>query len=125
GRKHNGPLSPWRALPLSSITPEMVARRHAELARHSGSQANYAMRVLSAVYNHARAKYRTGPVLLTENPVRILSDTKAWVRVSRRTTALRPHELAAWFKAVLALEEESATIRAYLQFLLMHGLRRG
>jgi integrase len=63
--------------------------------------------------------------LIGENPVGILSETRQWVRLSRRRTALRAHDLEAWFKAVLALDDEAAIAKAYLQFLLLHGLRRG
>lgn len=130
-RKFNGYLSPWRALPLASITPEMVARKHAELVKRSGAQANYAMRLLSAVCNFAGAKYRAGGApLFAYNPVKILADTKAWVRIDRRQTCIRAHELPRWFAAVLELSTPATkdladVVRIYAQALILSGHRPG
>jgi integrase len=130
-RKFNGYLSPWRARPLGSITPEMIARRHAELVKRSGAQANYAMRLLSAVCNFAGAKYRAGSApLFAANPVKILADTKAWVRIERRQTCIKAHELARWFAAVLELSTEATvdladSVRIYMQVLVLSGHRPG
>ena len=49
--------------------------------------------------------------------------------VERRQSIIKPHELAKWFKAVLALGEDwhnskSATMRDYLLLILFTGLRR-
>lgn len=130
--RFNGYLSPWRATPLSHITADMVARRHAEILESSGAQANYAMRLLSAVYNFARAKHRAGAgeAPIGENPVKILGELKAWYRLERRSTRLQAHQLKAWFTAVRELRSRSnynfaAVARALLQFLLLTGLRRG
>jgi integrase len=131
-RLHTGLLSPWRAKPLAEISPAMVAKRHAELLEQSGAQANYAMRLLSAVYNFARARYRpeTGAAPIGENPVRVLSETKAWVRIGRKDSVIRAHQLPAWFAAVLALESPAsnglaAVVRDYLQLEVLTGLRPG
>lgn len=130
-RKMNGYLSPWRGLALSEISRDMVARRHAQLLERSGAQANYAMRMLSAVFNFARAKYRgAGDAPIAANPVEILRELKGWYRVERRTSVIRAHELKAWFAAVRALESPAnynfaPVARDYLQFLILTGLRRG
>lgn len=130
-RKHNGYLSPWRGLALAEITTEMVARRHAKLLERSGCQANYAMRLLSAVYTYARARYRTpGDAPIGANPVEILKDMKAWYRVEQRSTHIQVHELPAWFAAVRGLASPAnnhlaSVVRDYLQFLILTGLRRG
>lgn len=130
-RKHNGYLSPWRGLPLSSITPEMVARKHAELVQRSGAQANYAMRLLSALYNFARARFRSaGGESLGSNPVQILRDLKAWYRIERRSTRIHAHELKRWFAAVQSLStgathDNSLTARVYFQAMILTGHRPG
>lgn len=129
-RKFNGYLSPWRALPLASITRDMIARRHAELLDRSGAQANYAMRMFSTVYSFARAKYGAAGAELPENPVRVLSELKAWYRLERRQTRLQAHELGAWIRAVQALATEAtydhaAAGRVYFQALLLTGHRPG
>jgi integrase len=128
-RKFNGYLSPWRARPLFSITEDMIVRRHAELAERSGAQANYAMRLLSAVFNFQRARLRVGDAV-PRNPVEILRHLKAWVRIERRRTRLKAHELAPWFKAVLELSTEATadladTARIYFQVLMLSGHRPG
>jgi integrase len=129
--KFNGMLSPWRATALSEITHDMILRKHTELLKKSPAQANYAMRLVSAVYNFTRPKYRmAGSPLLTENPVTILKDMKAWCRIDRRSTVIRAHELEAWFNAVRGANSTSnynfaPVVRDYLQFLVLTGLRRG
>jgi integrase len=128
-RKFNGYLSPWRARPLFSITEDMIVRRHADLAERSGAQANYAMRLLSAVFNFQRARLRVGDAV-PRNPVEILRHLKAWVRIERRRTRLKAHELAPWFKAVLELSTEATadladTARIYFQVLMLSGHRPG
>lgn len=132
GRRENGYLSAWLDTPLTSITKEMVARRHEEIGARSPAQANYAMRALRAVFNYARATYEATPSepVIAENPVELLSQTRAWYRVDRRQTLIKVHELRAWFTAVLALESDArnglaGTVRDYLLFLLLTGLRRG
>lgn len=129
--KLNGYLSPWQARPLAEISPEQIARRHAELLERSGAQANYAMRLLSAVFNFAGAHYRVaGAPLFTANPVKILSDTKAWMRLERRSSVVQVHQLRAWFKAVRELESPAnnhlaGVVRDWLQLLILTGLRAG
>lgn len=130
-RKLDGYLSPWRALPLASITAQMVLRKHAELVKRSGAQANYAMRMLSAVWTFASAKRSAGAgTQLPENPVRVLSRLKAWVRIERRKTCIPAHQLADWFQAVRELSTEAnndlaAVARIYLQSLVLTGHRPG
>jgi hypothetical protein len=52
-----------------------------------------------------QVKYRDeeGRALIGENPVKALSETRAWYRVDRRRTVIKPHELEPWVKAVLGL----------------------
>jgi integrase len=129
-RKFNGYLSAWRALPIASITPDMVAKKYAELLKRSGAWANHAMRMLSTVCNFASASYRPEGAPLAENPVKVLSQTKAWYRVPRRSSLIRAHELPAWWRAVLELEtpaqaDLAEVARDYLQLVVLTGLRRG
>jgi integrase len=109
---------------LSSITRDMIARRHKELGAASQARANLAMRYLRAVFNFAMAEYTDakGKPLLTDNPVKKLSQTRAWYRVDRRQTVIKPHQLKPWFQAVLALNNDLA--RDYFLLVILTGLRR-
>ena len=125
-RRFDGMLSPWRARPLASITREEVASKHAKLAERSGAQANYAMRLLSAVWTFTRA---SSPEI-GSNPVEILRERKAWVRIERRRTCIRAHELEQWFAAVRSLSTEATcdnaeAARVYFQAMILSGHRPG
>lgn len=130
----------WHDKPLTSVSREMVATRHA-LIGHSGfptrrelkrdplpspAKANLAMRYLRALFNFAIHRYEPH---ITDNPVKHLSLTRGWYPVERRQTYIKEHELKPWFKAVMALENDvqtqtRETARDYLLFLLLTGLRR-
>lgn len=66
-----------------AITKDMVEQRHAHMVEISPAQANYAMRVHRTVFNFAAIKYENskGQPLVPENPVRRLSQARAWYRV--------------------------------------------
>jgi len=82
------------------------------------------MRVLRAVINHAKAKYEDskGNPVITVNPVDRLSQTRAWYKIERKRTLIKPHQLADWYQATLQLNLE--TTRDYLYLVLFTGLRR-
>jgi integrase len=83
------------------------------------------MRVLRAIFNFAAGNYAddAGQSLFAANPVKVLSQTKAWAKVERRTTLIEPHELARWYAAVNDLSNR--TVTDYLVLLIFTGLRRG
>ncbi len=88
----------WLNKPLMSITKDKVAKHHTYLGSERGeAYANLAMRVLRALFNFAAGQYEDsqGHSLITENPVKRLSQTRAWYRVERRQTFIKAHELAA------------------------------
>lgn len=114
----------WENKPLSSINREMVSKRHHKLGELSPARANLAMRYLRAVFNFAIAYYtdKEGQPYIADNPVKRLSQTRAWYRVERRETVIAPHQLKPWFAAVLSLSNEIA--RDYFLTILLTGLRR-
>jgi integrase len=114
----------WMKRPLLSLTRDMIARRHKELGASSQARANLAMRYLRAIFYFAMAEYTDakGKPLLTDNPVKKLSQTRAWYRVDRRQTVIKPHQLGPWMQAVLSLDNELA--RDYFLLVLLTGLRR-
>jgi len=123
----------WHKKPLLTITKDMVARRHIKLGEENGeAYANLSMRFLRALFNFAIAQYEDhkGQALIRENPVMRLNQTRAWYRVDRRQTVIRPHQLPAWYQAVQALKNEplnntgARLVADYLLFLLFTGLRK-
>ena len=91
---------------------------------HGHAYANLAMRVLRALFNFAAGQYEDaqGRSLIIDNPVKRLSQTRAWYRIERRQTFIKAHELADWYAGVQTLSNE--TLRDYLLLILFTGLRR-
>ena len=115
----------WQKLPVTDITRDAVERRHKKVGTERGeAYANLGARTLRSVLNYASAKYETGKGLsiLPENPVKRISQTRSWYKVDRRTGHLKAHQLAAWFDAVLNID--NPTIRDYLIFVLLTGTRK-
>lgn len=119
-----GSLKDWCAKQLIDISKDMVQKRHTQLGQKSQARANNTMRVLRAVFNHAREQYEDGQgnSLFPNNPVDRLSQARAWYTINRRQTLIKPHQLKPWYEATLQLNLE--TTRDYLHFLLFTGLRR-
>ncbi|KZY89322.1 integrase, partial [Oleiphilus sp. HI0071] len=122
-RQLNSSFGDWKNKPLVSISKNMVEKRHSELGAKGEANANGAMRVLRAIFNHAINKYEdsNGQPIIQINPVARLSHNRAWYPTKRRQTIIRPHELNAWYKATLQLNQP--VTRAYLHFVLLTGLR--
>lgn len=121
----NVAFADWGNKSFLSITKDKVAKHHEKLGKESGeAYANLAMRLLRALFNFAAAQYEDaqGKSLVTENPVKRLSQTRAWYRVERRQTFIKSHDLAAWYDGVQKLQNE--TLRDYLLLLILTGLRR-
>jgi integrase len=107
------------------ISVSKVAKQHTMLGQeHGEAYANLAMRVLRALFNFAAGKYEDsqGRSLIIDNPVRRLSQTRAWYRVERRQTFIKAHELVPWYEGIQKLENE--TFRDYLLLIVFTGLRR-
>ncbi len=115
----------WKNKPLLSITKDKVIKYHEKMGeKHGAAYANQAMRVLRALFNFAAGQYEdaTGRSLITENPVKRLSQARAWYRVERRQSFIRSHDLSVWSRGVMNLKNES--LRDYLLLILFTGLRR-
>ena len=122
----------WKGRPLADIDKDMVQKRHTKLGQRSPARANNAMRVLRALFNYATGQYEdsNGHPLFTENPTKRLSQTRAWFRVVRRKTYIKPSDLPHWWQAVTQLEDgarqgsKAGVVTDWLQLLLLTGLRR-
>lgn len=124
-------LPDWQKKPLLDITKDMVAKRHALIGSRTKVQANLVMRYLRAIYNFASFQYENskGEPLIPDNPVKRLSQTRAWYRVERRQTLIKAHDLAPWYAAVMNIKnhphsKNCETIRDYLLLVLFTGLRK-
>ena len=121
----------WRNKPLLEITKDMIAKRHREYGEKSKSRANCGMRFLRALFNFAAGEYEDsqGRSFILENPVKRISHTRSWYRIERKQTVIKPHQLPAWYKAVMEVKDErksgkSSMLRDYFLLLLFTGLRR-
>lgn len=121
----------WQNKPVYEISKDMIERRHRELGARSPAQANLAMRFIRAIFNFASGQYEDsdGNPIIQDNPTKRLSQTRAWYRVERRQTVIKPNELPAFVNSVIHLPEysmsaNSTCVRDYLLLLLFTGLRR-
>jgi integrase len=118
-------LGMWQSKPFLSITKDKIAKHHTELGEQRGkAYSNSAMRLLRALFNFAAGQYEDsqGCSLVTENPVKRLSKTRAWYRVKPRQTYITPYDFPAWHQGVLQIENQ--TLKDYLLVVLFTGLRR-
>lgn len=118
-------FSGWGDKSFLAITKDKVAKHHERLGKeHGEAYANLAMRLLRALFNFAAGQYEDsqGKSLITENPVKRLSQTRAWYRIERRQTFIKAHELASWYVGVQHLQ--NTVLRDYLLLILLTGLRR-
>jgi len=118
--KLEGCLGDWLDMPLEAIDKHMVERRHKEISQRAPQQSNYTFRLLRTIINYAVIKHED-TICIPVNPVRRLSDLRAWNREVPRERRVPLRKLKAWFDAVLALE--SSCVRDYLLLLLMTGFR--
>ncbi|MCE7914879.1 MAG: DUF4102 domain-containing protein [Nitrosomonas sp. PRO4] len=122
----------WQDKTLTNISKDMVTKRHSKIGAERGeAYANLSMRFLRALFNFATAQYEdsVGHSILRENPVTRITQTRAWYRVERRQTVIKPYQLLPWYQAVISLKQDklskqSALVADYLLFLLFTGLRR-
>lgn len=123
-RSLNGAFKDWQQKAIIDITPDMVAKRHADYGKRSPARANNAMRVLRAVLNHARRKYSngSGQPLLPINPVDAISHGRGWYKVERRQSLIKDYQIKPWYDATMQLN--NLTTRDYLHLLILTGLRR-
>lgn len=122
----------WLDKQLINITREMIAKRHLQHGTNtSKARANNGMRVLRAIFNFAMFEYHTsdGLPIITINPVKYLSHTRAWYRIDRKQTVIKSHQLSAWYQGVIRLVENDNYRNAllwhdYFLLLLFTGMRK-
>jgi integrase len=120
----------WQPKPVTDITKDMVEKRHRELSNAFGprgkgeAQAHQAMRILRALFNYAEAilEDASGKPIVAHNPVKRLTQIKAWNKIPRRQSVIDSRDLSKWFGAVNQLQSDTA--RDFFILLLFTGLRR-
>lgn len=124
-RLMEGVLAALKHRPLVSITKDYVSELHSHIGQqHGKAQANAALTLVRALFNFAAGHYEDtqGRPLVMDNPIKRLSQTRAWYKIERRKTYIKQHELAIWFTSILQLTDE--TMRDYLLLVLFTGLRK-
>jgi len=118
-------FSGWQSKAISDITKDMIERKHKKIGEENGpAYANLAMRFLRSLLNFAISKYEDskGRSFILENPVKRLSQTRAWYRVDRRRREIKSNDLQVWYETVINLPND--ILRDYLILLLFTGLRK-
>lgn len=120
----------WKQRPFRDIDKDAVRQIHLKAGKKSHARANYAMRLLRALFNFAMVEYEDadGNSLFPANPVKKLSQQRAWFDVKRRKRVLKPDQIQPWYQAVMALEKENTlsqaeAVRDLLLLYLFTGMR--
>ncbi len=109
-------FSDWLNKPISSISKDMIIKRHKKLTQTGKTTANTTMRVLRLTLNHA-----CNLEMIDENPASILSKAGLWHKNSRKDRVIPSNQLQAWHEAVEALPNQKAKV--YLLMALYMGFR--
>lgn len=112
-------LSDWLDLPMHSITSAMIVERHALIGTKSKAMADCTFRIVRALYNFGMDMYED---TITRNPVKRLSAVKAWYKVPRKTSFVKPTMLPVFIQAI---RKHPGLVSDYLEALLFTGIRSG
>ena len=88
-----------------------VAAKHTEMTKRGPAQADQAFRVLRALLNYARARYRPeGATILPDNPVDVLSQNQRhlWNRVQARESRIPDGQVGNGWNLLQALRTDEA-----------------
>jgi integrase len=109
-------FSDWLNKPISSISKDMIIKRHKKLTQSGKTTANTTMRVLRLTLNHA-----CNLEMIDENPASILSKAGLWHKNNRKDRVIPSNQLQVWHEAVEALPNQKAKV--YLLMALYMGFR--
>lgn len=107
----------WLDRPMMEILPAEVQTKHAELGANSPAGADYTFRIVRLLYTYAMEVHET---VVTRNPVHRLSIVRAWYKVPRRKTVIKPTQLPEFFEVLRA---HPGKLADYLETLLFTGIR--
>ncbi len=125
-------FSDWAGKPIKTITGEMIVKRFKKISQENGNAtANKCMRVFRSIWNFTRAcvLQNDGSYILSECPVKRISEMRLWHKISRRQTQIKPSEFSNWFTALEKIESRlypkyALAVKDYLELLIRTGLRR-
>jgi len=126
-------FSDWADKPLVEITREGVQKRYRALGKRSQAQANQAMRVLSALFNYARAIHKgpNGENIIPDNPVDVIHDSNTFMgEVQAKDQRVPKDKIGAFYSALESTRTDPAasisirTKAAAAVVLMLTGLRR-
>jgi integrase len=137
-------LSDWQHRPLEAIDADAITAKFTSI--HSPARANYAFRVVRALFNYAKSiNDEDGKPIVQGNPVEVLSQRRIWHKDKPKREVIELAGLPAWWRSVNALatpakglrtdgglfaegvpasNSNGDTVRDFLQFLVLTGLRR-
>ncbi len=119
-------MDDWKEKPMRDITKLMVLELYNELAADSHTAAMKVPQVLRAVWNFQNDL--TDDDAFGRSPTTVLNkQKKKWSRTTTRNRKIPADKLPAWLDAVRALPHQQGDgerMAAYLEFLLLTGLRR-
>lgn len=121
-------LEDWKTRPLATIDEDAVVAKFTSIG--SPRRANYSFRLVRALLNYARSiRNDEGEPLVEQNPVDVLSQRRIWHEEKPKREVIELAALKPWWRAVKALETEATrdnadSVRDWLIFLLLTGLRR-
>lgn len=110
----------WGTKPWQAITGDMVAAKFDELSQRGGTSTNRDFRALRAILNFGIQGLVANGETPKPNPCDALK--KRWHPTHAKTTTIKLHELAEWYKAISQLKHQTA--KDYLLFTLLTGFRR-
>lgn len=121
-------LSDWLPLQITSISKEMIQRRHRDIVRRTRcgtdnrTTANKCIRALGQLINFANVHYEVqGQPLMTENFVSTAMRWR-WFRANIRQGTIPDHKLPQFYTVLM--KQPSKIARDFLLFTLLTGLRR-
>lgn len=89
-------FSDWQNKLLAKINKDLIEHKHHEIGERSEAQTNLSMRLMRPIFNFAIGQYEdaAGNAIITDNPIKRISQTRAWYRVERRQTVIKAHDLS-------------------------------
>lgn len=100
-------FSDWFERPIREINRKDVEQRYKSLLTSAGAgMANKGMRILSAVFNYAKAEEIEGSRLIESNPVEVIADKKIRRPLKPRTSHIPPERLPFFIQALREATED-------------------